>query len=116
MNWGMIAYEVPLRRYPDTYNKKPLLYVGLASQQRYMVVYLNSVYTSPESAAEFERAYRATGKRYDMGKSCVRFRSLDDLPLDLIGETVAATSVDEFIAEAETASAASRARRRVRSA
>ena len=111
LSGGMIAYEVPLRRYPDTYNKRPLLYAALASQKQYMVAYLMGVYASPEAAVEFERAYRATGKRYDMGKSCVRFRRLEDLPLELIGETIAATSVDDVVAAAEAARSASRARR-----
>lgn len=97
MNWGMIAYEVPLATYPDTYNKRPLMYAGLASHKSYMVLYLTSVYVLPGAAEEFERAYRATGRRYDMGKSCVRFRRLDDLPLDLVGRTIAAVDVPTFI-------------------
>lgn len=97
MAWGMISYEVPLERYPDTYNGKPLGYAALASQKRYCSVYLTNVYNDPERLEAFEAAYRATGKRLDMGKSCVRFRTLDDLPLDLIGETIAATPVDEFL-------------------
>ena len=97
MNWGMIAYEVPLATYPDTYNNRPLMYAALASQKNYMSLYLTSVYALPGAADEFERAYRATGKRYDMGKSCVRFRRLDDLPLDLVAQTIAAVDVPSFI-------------------
>ena len=106
MNWGMISYEIPLDRYPDTYNKKPLGYAGLASQKNHMAVYLMNIYSSEDSAASFEAQYRATGKRYDVGKSCVRFRKIEDLPLDLIGRTIASTSVDQYIAEYETARAA----------
>ena len=98
MNWGMISYEVPLERYPDTYNKKPLSYAALASQKNHMAVYLSSIYSSEGAAATFEEQYRATGKRYDVGKSCVRFRRIDDLPLDLIGRTIGATPVDDYIA------------------
>ncbi len=98
MNWGMITYQVPLETYPDTYNKKPLMYAALASQKNHMAVYLSSIYSSEDAAASFEKQYRATGKRYDVGKSCVRFRAIDDLPIDLIGETIAATSVDDYIA------------------
>lgn len=97
MNWGMIAYEVPLATYPDTYNKRPLMYAALASQKNYMSLYLTSVYVLPGADEEFERAYRATGKRYDMGKSCVRFRRLDDLPLELVAQTIAAVDVPSFI-------------------
>jgi len=97
MNWGMIAYEVPLATYPDTYNKRPLMYAALASHKSYMALYLTSVYVLPGAAEAFESDYRATGKRYDMGKSCVRFRRLDDLPLDLVAQTIAAVDVPSFI-------------------
>jgi hypothetical protein len=63
-----------------------------------MAVYLSAVYASEDDARRFKEAYIDTGKRLDMGKSCVRFRSLDDLPLDLIGDAVAAVGVDDFIA------------------
>jgi len=105
MNWGMISYEIPLETYPDTYNKKPLGYAALASQKNHMAVYLLTIYSSEETATTFEEEYRATGKRYDVGKSCVRFRKIDDLPLDLIGRTIAATSVEQYIARYEEARA-----------
>ena len=103
MNWGMITYQVPLSRYPDTYNKKPLMMAALASQKNHMAVYLTGVYASEESRAEFTSAYKDTGKRMDMGRSCVRFRKLDDLPLELIGKAIAEFSVDEFIELTEEA-------------
>jgi uncharacterized protein YdhG (YjbR/CyaY superfamily) len=101
MNWGMIVYQVPLARYPDTYNGQPLAYAGLASQKNHMAVYLIGLYADDAARARFEAAYRATGKRYDVGKSCVRFRKLDDLPLALIGESIALFGVDEFVARVE---------------
>lgn len=97
MNWGMITYQVPLIRHPDTYNKQPLMLAALASQKNHMAVYLTGVYADEDSRARFVESYRMTGKRMDLGKSCVRFRKLDDLPLDLIGEAIAEYSVDEFI-------------------
>lgn len=97
MNWGMITYQVPLRTCPDTYNGQPLLYAALASQKNYMAVYLTGIYTSPTSYRAFEKAYKATGKRWNVGKSCVRFRTLDDLPLELIGESIASLSVEAFV-------------------
>jgi len=103
MNWGMITYQVPFDRYPNTYNGQPLAYAALASQKNYMAVYLTGIYADDETRQAFEAAYRATGKRFDVGKSCVRFRKLDDLPLSLIGESVARFGVDEFIAQAEKA-------------
>lgn len=98
MNWGMITYEVPLRTFPDTYNGQPLAYAALASQKWHMAVYLSGIYGTADLRAWFEEAYRATGLRMDIGKSCVRFTSIDQLPLDLIGEAIAAVPVDEFIA------------------
>lgn len=103
MNWGMITYQVPLETYQDTYNGKPLMYSALASQKNYMVVYLMGIYASEEARESFETAYRATGKPLDVGKSCVRFKQLDDLPLDLIGECVASETVDTFVARCENA-------------
>jgi uncharacterized protein YdhG (YjbR/CyaY superfamily) len=110
MNWGMIAYEVPLEVYPDTYNNQPLAFAALASQKNHMAVYLTGIYISDEAREEFEAAYRATGKRFDAGKSCVRFRKLDDLPLDLIGETVASLPMEQLIARVEESGSARKAK------
>jgi hypothetical protein len=105
MRWGMVSYEVPLARYPETYNGEPLSYAAIASQKRYLSLYLMGVYSDTNTSEDFAERYRATGKRLDMGKSCVRFKQLDDLPLDLIGETIAGTSVDDFIARYEASRA-----------
>ena len=96
-NWGMITYEVPLETYPDTYNGKPLMYSALASQKNHMSVYLMGCYMSPDIRNKFEKAYKKSGKKFDAGKSCIRFKKVDDLPLKLIGETIASISVEEFI-------------------
>ncbi len=103
INWGMITYQVPLETYPDTYNGQPLMYAALASQKNHMAVYLTSVYIDEDSRRAFESDYASTGKRMDLGKSCVRFRRLDDLPLELIGEAIAKMPVDEFIRRFEEA-------------
>lgn len=108
MNWGMIAYEVPLETYPDTYNKQPLAFAALASQKNHMAVYLTGIYISDAARDEFEKAYRATGKRFDVGKSCVRFRKLEDLPLELIGETIASVPVERLIARVEESGGSAR--------
>ena len=97
MNWGMITYQVPLEIHPDTYNKKPLMYAALANQKNHMAVYLSGIYMDEGLQQEFEVKYRATGKRYDVGKSCVRFRKLEDLPLELIAESIQALEMEEFI-------------------
>ena len=97
MNWGMITYEIPLERYPDTYNKRPLMYAALASQKNHMSLHLMCVYSHKESRIRFEEKFKASGKKLNMGKSCVRFKRLEDLPLDVVGEAIAGTSVDAYI-------------------
>ncbi len=103
MQFGMIGYVVPLSRYGVTYNGQALQLAALASQKRYMALYLNTVYADAERHERFVSAYRATGRRLDMGKSCVRFRRLEDLPLELVGETIASVGVDEFLGFYESA-------------
>ena len=97
MQYGMISYFVPLATYPKTYNGKPLAYVSLASQKNYMSLYLMSIYGDEENAKNFDREYEASGKKMNRGKSCVRFKKLDDLPLDVIGNAVASTPLAAFI-------------------
>ena len=97
MNWGMITYQVPLNINPETYNKQPLLYAALASQKNHMAVYLSGLYMFEDRHKAFEAAYRETGKRLDMGKSCVRFRNLENLPLDLIGKAIASLPLADFV-------------------
>jgi Domain of unknown function (DU1801) len=101
MNWGMISYEIPLERYPNTYNGQPLSYVGLAAQKNHFALYLMCVYGDAGQEAWLREEFKKAGKKLDMGKSCVRFRKLDDLPLDVIGRVVARTPPDKYIARYE---------------
>ncbi len=108
IQYGMIGWYVPLERFPDTYNGQPLGLAGLANQKQYMSLYLNTVYGNAETERWFRERWAATGKKLNMGKSCVRFRKLDDLPLELIGETIARTTVDRYIEGYEAARGSSR--------
>ena len=101
MNWGMIAYEVPLSRYPDTYNGQPLMYLALAAQKNNYALYLTCVNSDKARESELRQAFLDAGKKQDMGKSCVHFRKIDDLPLPAIGRIIASTPVDAFIARYE---------------
>jgi len=101
MNWGMIAWEIPLERYPKTYNGQPLLHAALAAQKNHYALYLMNVYFDPTVEKRLRDGFRAAGKKLDLGKSCLRFRKLEDLPLDVVGDTIAATSVEETIARYE---------------
>ena len=98
IGFGMIGWVIPLERYPDTYNKQPLLYAGLAAQKNHNSLYLNCVYASPERSQRLQAAAAAAGKPLDMGKSCIRFKRADELPLELIRDEIAATTPDQFIA------------------
>lgn len=100
MQYGMIGYVVPLKLYPQGYldNKnQPLPYISLGSQKNYMAIYMMCLYGNPSLASWFKDAYKTTGKKLNMGKSCVRFKKLEDLPLDILGRAIASTSVDDFI-------------------
>ncbi len=101
MNWGMITWELPLARYRDTYNGQPLCYVALAAQKNFNALYLTGVYQDREQETWLKRAFRGAGKKLDMGKSCLRFRSLEDLPLEAVGKIVAWTSPEKHIARYE---------------
>jgi ribosomal protein L12E/L44/L45/RPP1/RPP2 len=101
INWGMIAYEVPLAIQPNTYNGQPLMYAALASQKNYMAVYLCGLSCIPDAEEKFSAAWEKTGLKLDMGKSCIRFKKLEDVDLKLIGAQIAATPVASFIAACE---------------
>ncbi|HEX2884212.1 MAG TPA: DUF1801 domain-containing protein [Candidatus Limnocylindria bacterium] len=112
IQFGMIGWYVPLERFGDTYNGQPLGLVALASQKQYLSLYLNSVYGDPETEAWFRARWAQTGKKLDMGKSCLRFRRVDDLPLDVIGETIARADLDAFVARYRAVKGSSRRSRR----
>lgn len=103
MTWGMPTYEVPLSRHRDTYNGKPLAYVAFAAQKNNYALYLMCVYADSAREQALRAAATAMGVRLDMGKSCLRFRSLDQLPLDAIGALIASHPVEECIALYEAA-------------
>lgn len=110
MTWGMPTYEVPLARYPKTYNKKPLAYVGFAVQKNNYSLYLMCAADNGAQEKTLRAAAAAMGEKLDMGKACIRFKRLEQLPLEAIGEVIASMSVDAYIAhhEASRASAPSR--------
>ncbi|MGD8731922.1 MAG: DUF1801 domain-containing protein [Anaerolineales bacterium] len=97
INWGMISYEVPIERFAETYNGKPLAYLMLAAQKDHNSLYMMGVYGDPEKEQRLRQAYKEAGKKIDMGKSCVRFKSLDDLPKQTIADLIASTEVEDMI-------------------
>lgn len=113
--FGMIGWVIPIERYPHTYNGQPLGVVSLAAQKHHNALYLTGPYADPELAGRIHRAYRAAGKRLDMGKSCVRFKRWDQLEPDVLADVIQAVSPERFIELYESArpqSGASRTGRR----
>ncbi len=98
MGFGMISYSVPKARLAETYNGHPLMYAALAVQKNYCAVYLMGLYGDGTNAKQFTEAFRKAGKKLDMGKSCVRFRTAGDLALDAVGDAIASLGVDEYVA------------------
>ncbi|MGZ8745395.1 MAG: DUF1801 domain-containing protein [Nocardioides sp.] len=103
MAFGMIGWGIPLEDYPDTYNGQPLGVVALASQKNHMALYLMGIYTVPGLEDWFREQYVDRGLKIDMGKSCLRFKRLDQVPLDVIGEVVRRVPPDAYIAAYEAA-------------
>ncbi len=105
MQYGMIGYFVPHKLYPAGYHcdpKQPLPYAALASQKNYMSLYLFGMYVG-EDQKWIHDAFAKAGKKLDMGKCCVRFKKLDDIPLDIVGEAIRRVPMKKHIAQYEAA-------------
>ena len=105
IQYGMIGYYVPHRIHPAGYHcdpKQPLPFAALASQKNYMSLYIMCVYGNSDQANWFQQAWAKTGKKLDMGKSCVRFKKVDDLALDVIGEAIRRMPAKKYIEMCET--------------
>lgn len=102
MGFGMLTYVVPLERFPDTYNGQPLMYLALGNQKNYVSLYLMAIYGDPDVRAKFEADFKATGKKLNVGGSCVRFKTLEDVPLKVIESVIGVMSVDDYIAMCES--------------
>jgi hypothetical protein len=101
MQYGMIGYFIPHRIYPAGYHcdpKQPLPYASLGSRKDYMTLTLGSVYGDSEHAAWFRDAWVQTGKKLNMGAACIQFKTLDDLPLDVIAECLRRVPPRRFLA------------------
>jgi hypothetical protein len=99
----MLVYQVPLERYPDTYNGHPLWYAALASEKSYLSLHLMPIYADAERARRLKEGFEAAGKKLDMGKACIHFRRADDLALDVVGEVVASVPLDRWVEIARSA-------------
>ena len=98
MQYGMISYYIPLERFPHTYNGQPFSVAALASQKNHMAVYLMGVYSEPGGEKWFRELWAKSGKKLDMGKSCVRFKKLEDVSLEAIGAALERTPPEKMMA------------------
>ncbi|MBC8256931.1 MAG: DUF1801 domain-containing protein [Candidatus Marinimicrobia bacterium] len=101
INYGMIGWVVPHSLYPDGYHcdpKLPLPFLNIASQKHFVAVYHMGIYASPKLLKWFIREYpKHCSTKLDMGKSCIRFKKLESIPCDLIGELASKMSAEEWI-------------------
>ena len=105
MQYGGIGYAVPHSLYPNGYHcdpKQPLPFIGLGSQKHHMSLGMFCLYLDADEMKKFQEEYVKSGKRMDMGKSCVRFKKLEDLPLDVVGRAVKRVTLKKFIAHYES--------------
>ena len=98
MSYGMISWQIPLAKYPDTYNKQPLGYVALAAQKNYNALYLMGCYVDSKQEKRLKEAYREAGRKIDMGKSCLRFQRAGELPAEVLGQLIAEMKPADMIA------------------
>jgi len=106
MSYGMIGWCVPHSIFPAGYHcnpRQPLPYASIASQKNYMAIYLMSLYGMPALESWFRAAWAKTGKKLDMGKCCIRFKKLEDLPLAVIGEAIRRVPVRAYVENYEAA-------------
>ena len=104
MQWGMPSCFVPLSAYPAGYNcqpDQPLPFVGFASQKNHMAFYGFCIYMDEELKNRFVADWKKSGKKLDMGKSCVRFKKLEDVPLKVIGDAVKRVPMKKYIKQYE---------------
>lgn len=115
MQYGMIGYYVPHSVFPAGYHcdpKQPLPFASLAAQKNHMALYLMCIYGDAKLRRWFESACEGSGKKLDMGQCCVRFKKLEDLPLDVVGKTIARVPVADYVARYEQTLQATRSRKK----
>ena len=106
MQYGMIGYFVPHRVFPAGYHcdpRQPVPFAALASQKNHMSVYLMSAYGGSLEEDWLRKAWAKTGKKLDMGKCCIRFKKVEDLALDVVGEAIRRVPAKNYIAYYESA-------------
>ena len=98
IGWGAVTWVVPLSKFPDTYNQQPLCYVALAAQKNYVSLYLMMAYGDPKKYAWLKSQFKKAGKKMDMGKSCLHFNSLTDIPVAAVAQLIESYTPAQWIA------------------
>ena len=114
MDYGVITWSIPLSKFSDTYNGRPLCYAALAAQKAHNALYLMGVYGDPKQQTFLREEFRKRGLKLDMGKSCLRFKRIEDLPLDVIAEVIARTPAEALMRAHDAAHAGKRKRKAAR--
>lgn len=100
IQYNMVGYFLPHSEYPAGYHcdpKQPLPFASIASQKNHMAIYLFCIYTTEGEPERFAEEWKATGKKLDMGKSCVRFKKLEDVPLKVLGKAIKRATARKFV-------------------
>jgi hypothetical protein len=97
MNWGVINWGIPLSEFSSTYNGQPLCIVALGARKNYSALYLMGCYGNQTLTAFLKDEFKKAGKKFDMGKSCLRFKSLDDLELKSLGKVIGSVTPGQYL-------------------
>src|SRR5262245_56356404 len=103
ITYGIIAWSIPLSTFADTYNGQPLCCAALAAKKNYNTLHLMGAYGDSKQKAFLREEFEKRGKKFDMGQACLRFQSLEDLPLDVIGAVIQRTPAKALVASHEAA-------------
>lgn len=104
MQGAMIGYVVPHSLYPKGYHcdpRQPLQYAALTSGKSSMSLHMMAIYGDPEAQEWLQTSWKAAGKKLDMGKACIRFKKLDELPLEVVGQLIARLPARDYIERVE---------------
>lgn len=104
IQYGMLGWFLPHSEYPEGYHcdpKQPVPFVSVASQKNHIGLYLFCVYTTPGEPERFAKEWKAAGKKLDMGKSCVRVKKLEDIPLPVLAKAIKRNTAKKFVAAYE---------------
>lgn len=97
MNWGVISWGIPLSEFSNTYNGQPLCYVALGANKHNVSLHLMGCYANPKQTAFLKDEFKKAGKKFDMGKACLHFKTLDDLELKSLGKVIGSVTPGQYL-------------------